>query len=52
MEAGLMKEEWKFVSMKQGAQFVAIYLNSKYDWNHSEADVVCRQLGYAGAHKS
>ena len=27
MEAGLMKEEWKFVSMKHGAQFVAIYLN-------------------------
>ena len=27
MEAGLMKEERKFVSIKHGAQFVVIYLD-------------------------
>ena len=25
---------------------------SGYHWNHSEAEVVCRQLGYTGARKS
>ena len=25
---------------------------SRYDWNHSEADTVCRQLGYIGARMS
>ena len=27
MEAGLMKEEWKFVSMKHGVRCVDIYLD-------------------------